>query len=184
MPDPLRELLERKGALEVLRIYGLDRLLTDQDDAWLWACVLIHHWPAPWESDVEPAALRFGIGRVISEGEAGAQVARSGMEHSEEWCFERVDADHLRVVECVEVQGVSFMMMVASGNLSAMSAPQASMVRDYLDISRPTYGQGKALVHKGMSVPPNAGVGETRYWKKEEDGSWVETEEVFSRWLA
>jgi hypothetical protein len=35
-----------------------------------------------------------------------------------------------------------------------------------------------------MSIPPNAGSGETRHWEKIEDGSWVETEEVFSQWLA
>lgn len=63
MPDTLHELLLRNGALDVLRVYGLDQIVTEEDDPWLWAYVLIHHWPAPWESHVELSSLGFGICR-------------------------------------------------------------------------------------------------------------------------
>lgn len=181
MSAEFQELLEKKGTLAVLRVFGLDQVLSDQDDPGLWASVLVQHWPAPWEPDIDPAALRFGIGRIVSEG---IQAARSGMEPIEEWCFERIDGDHLQVAECAEVPKLSFMAMMASGNLSAMNDSQASWVRDYLDVSRPSHNHKKALVHKGMSIPPNAGSGETHYWEKNEDGSWVETKEVFSHWLS
>lgn len=183
MPDTLQELFQRNGALDILRVYGLDQILTEEDDPWLWAYVLIHHWPAPWELHIEPAALRFGICRVISESEETVQIARNGMEQIEEWCFERVDVDHLQVRECVDIPKVSFMTMIANATQSALSEPQASLMRDYLDISRPTHNQGKALVHRGISAPPNAGSGETRYWMQKEDGSRVESNEVFFRWL-
>ena len=181
MSAALQELLEKKGTLAVLRVFGLDQVLSDQDDPGLWASVLVQHWPAPWEQDIDPAALRFGIGRIISEG---IQAARNGMEPIEEWCFERIDGDRLQVIECADGPKLSFMATMASSNLSAANDPQASWVRDYLDISRPSDNHKKALVHKGMSIPPNAGSGETRYWEKIKDGSWVETEEVFSHWLA
>lgn len=184
MSAALQELLEKKGTLAVLRVFGLDQVLTDQDDPGLWASVLAQHWPAPWEPDIDPAALRFGIGRIISAGEESVQSARSGMEPVEEWCFERIDSDRLQVMVCGEVPKLSFMAMIASGNPSAMNDPESSWARGYLDISRPSHNHKKALVHNGMSIPPNAGSGETRHWEKIEDGSWVETEEVFSQWLA
>ena len=184
MSAELQELLEKKGTLAVLRVFGLEQVLTDQDDPGLWASVLAQYWPAPWEPDIVPATLRFRISRIISAGEESVQADRSGMVQIEEWCFERIDGDRLQVVECEDGPKLSFMATMASGNLSAINDPQASWVRDYLDISRPSDNHKKALVHKGMSIPPNAGSGETRYWEKIKDGSWVETEEVFSHWLA
>lgn len=98
----------------------------------------------------------------MSESEETVQVARSGMELIEKWCFERVDADHLQVMECADVSQVSFMTMIASGTQPGLSESQDSLVRDYLEISHPTHNQRKALVHRGMSAPPNVGSGETR----------------------
>ena len=180
MTGMLETLLERQG---VLGAYGLDQVLTDQDDPHLWAAALIRHWPAPGDPDCEPSTLRFGVGRVASAGDEAAPMGRSGMVKIVSWCFERVDTDHLRAVPCSDAPRMSLMSMIASGNLSALGEPGASLVRDYLDVFRPTMGEGRALVHAGMSAPPNMGLGETHRWVQGEDGHWVETAEVVSRWL-
>jgi hypothetical protein len=184
MSEATEALYKSEGAVGLLRAFGLNEILTDQDDPGLWAAALVRHWHAPGEAGLLPAALRFGISRVVPEGEArDVKVARSGMETLEEWCFERVEAGRLRVVQCQEQPGPSFMGMLMGGG-SAAVGDVGSWVRDYLEVSRPSLGESRALVHAGMSAPPNAGSGETRAWIRAENGAWIETDEVVARWLA
>jgi len=180
MTDIRQDLLATGGAIAVLRLYGLDRVLTEQDDPALWAAVLVRHWPAPGSPDMDPAALRFGVGGIPAD-EARASP-RSGLEKIETWCFERVDADHLRVVPCAERPQVSFMFALAMG--ASTEDPELLRGRMYLDVSRPSRGEERALVHAGVSAPPNAGTGETRRWRVGDTGNWTETAETVSRWLA
>ena len=183
MTGTLEGLLEWEGALGVLGVFGLGQVLTDRDDPHLWAAVLVRHWPAHGDPDAEPSTLRFGVGGVASAGDVTAPANRSGMVKIVSWCFERVDADHLRSAPCSDAPRMPLMSMIASGKLSELGEPGASLARDYLDISRPTLGEGAALVHAGMSAPPNMGLGETHRWVQGEDGHWVETDEVVSGWL-
>lgn len=184
MSDALKVLYKREGTMGVLRAFGLHRMLTDEDDPALWAAVLIRHWHAPAEPDLDPACLRFTVSRPVSAKAAHEfKLGRSGMLELEVWCFERVEHDRLRVVHCPEPPSLSFMGMLM--NISPGAAAQmGSWVQDLLEVSRPSLGERAALVHAGMSAPVNAGSGETRLWARAADGTWFETEEVVARWLA
>lgn len=187
MTEPRPEPALQEAALAVLRRYGLDAILTDHDDPALWAAAVARHWPAPDDPNLDAAALRFAIGRLPPAGgdEAGAST-RSGMETEDVWCFERVDAGHLRAVPCDDGPQVSFMFalaMASIGDGSALDDPQVYRGRLYLDLSRPSRHEARALVHAGTSAPGNAGIGETRVWCVDESGTWVETDEVVARWL-
>jgi hypothetical protein len=187
MTEPRPEPALQEAVLALLRRYGLDPILTDHDDPVLWAVVLARHWPAPDDPDLDPSELRFGIGRLPPAGgeEAGAST-RSGMEMDEVWCFERVDAGHLRAVPCNDRPQVGFMFalaMASAGDRSALDDPEVYRGRLYLDLSRPSRHAERALVHAGTSAPGNAGTGETRVWQLDESGTWVPTEEVVTRWL-
>lgn len=184
MSRRLAQLFEEEGALAVLRVFGLDQVLTDKDDPQLWASALVRHWPAPDEPDANPGALRFGIGRVVSETESGeVSLARSGMEQVEVWCFDRVDADRLQATQCPDRPMLSVLSMLSGVVPSTDGDAQGSWGIAYLDVSRPSKGETRALVHSGTSAPFNVGTGETRYWVLDENGTWMETAEVFSRWL-
>jgi hypothetical protein len=180
----LAQLFEKEGALAVLRVFGLDQVLTDKDDPQLWASALVRHWAALDEPDANPDALRFGIGRIVSEQDPDEiPLARSGMEQVEVWCFDRVDANHLQAVQCPDRPALSVMSMLSGVAPSTESASLGFWGIAYLDLSRPSKGEKGALVHSGTSAPFNVGTGETRYWVLDENGTWTETGEVFSRWL-
>jgi len=185
MASVLDSLYEREGSAGILRAFGLDQILTDQDDPELWAAALVRHWHAPGEAELQPDSLRFGVGRSVSDHEArGVKLGRSGMATLEEWCFEHVEAGRLRAVGCKEQAAPSFMSMLMRGDPLAATGDAGSWVRDYLEVSRPSLGASRALVHAGISAPPNAGSGETRVWARVDDGTWIETEEILARWLA
>jgi len=185
MSEAMKALYKREGAMGLLLAFGLHRILTDQDDPELWAAALIRHWHAPGEAEMQPGALRFGVGGPMVDDDArDADVSRSGMEALEGWCFERVEADRLRVVECQEQPAPSFMGVLMSGDTLAATGNTDSWVKDYLEVSRPSLGQTRGLVHAGMSAPLGAGSGETRAWVRADGGTWIETDEVLARWLA
>ena len=161
MTETLELLLEREGADAVLQRFGLERLLTEHDDPALWAAALARHWTDPGSPGSHPDTLRFGIGRVVpDDAHEPGQLARSGMEQLETWCFERVDEQRLRAVECRQEVGFSFMGAIALGQTDVLADPGLSVVKQYLDIARPSVAAERALVHAGMSMPPNAGSGE------------------------
>jgi hypothetical protein len=184
MSDALRVLYKREGTMGVLRAFGLHRMLSEEDDPALWAAALIRHWHAPIEPDLDPACLRFTVSRPVS-GKAALEfkLGRSGMLELEVWCFERVEHDRLRVVQCPERPSLSFMGMLMSSSPGA-AAQMGSWVQDLLEVSRPSLGERAALVHAGMSAPVTAGSGETRLWARAADGTWFETDEVVAHWLA
>jgi hypothetical protein len=184
MSDALKVLYKREGTMGVLRAFGLHRMLTEDDDPALWAAALIRHWHAPGESELDPASLRFTVSRPIT-GKAASEfkLGRSGMLELEVWCFERVEPDRLRVVQCPEPPSLSFVGMLMSSGPGA-AAQLGSWVQDLLEVSRPSLGERAALVHAGMSAPVNAGSGETRLWARAADGTWIETDEVVARWMA
>ncbi|MDY7041910.1 MAG: hypothetical protein SVX38_13720 [Chloroflexota bacterium] len=175
----IRDLFEQQGPLAVLARYELDRILTDQDDPALWAAALIWHWPAPDDKGMYPDSLRFGVGHVVS-GEEDREGAQAGdaMERTEVRCFERVDEEHLRVVECHDQPAPTISVLPGIGILPAARS------YNYLDVSRPSKGERRALIHWGVSGGGFFGSGETRYWERQADGRWAETEETVSRWLS
>ena len=184
MSEALEVLYRSDGAMGVLRAFGLNRVLTEQDDPALWAAALVRHWHAPDEPELQPAALRFGVSRPVPNREIGAvKLGRGGMQELEVWCFERVETGRLRPVACEDQPGPSFMGALMGGSLAAV-AQVGAWVQDILEVSRPSLGVSAALVHAGMSAPLNAGSGETRLWIRAADGTWTETDEVVSQWLS
>lgn len=79
----------------------------------------------------------------------------------EAWTLERVDGQHFKAV---------------SG--------EPEYPHFILDISRPSVGTDVAWVHSGDQATPLAGGGETTVWKRQPDGSWIETGEVVSSWVS
>ncbi len=181
----------------VLQAYGLDALLTEQDDPCLWAAALRQHWPAPDHPDCAEQILRFGIGRRIREGEdlsdptLSLHAGSRGMVEIEEWCFERVDAGHLRVTRCQPQTAANplwDMMPLADrlqsmllGNPLPVSSP---LCLSRLDVTRPSRGVDEAVVHSGVIAGPLAGSGAAVLWRRRDDESWAQTDEVVVRWIS
>ena len=180
----INRLYEQFGAQKVLEVFGLDRVIDKTDDLELWAAVIQKHWSAPNDPEALPETLRFGVGKkaVSKDGTTEIIGTKSGIKDVQTWCFRRVSDTHLKVTDCPAV-GLSFMGMLVAGNTSAIDSGKVSLTKEYIDLERPSQGRSKALVHIGFSAPPNAGSGETRYWVKNADGKWVESEEIFSRWI-
>jgi len=183
--------------MAVLQAYGLDALLTEQDDPCLWAAALHRCWPAPDDPSCAESVLRFGIGRRVGEGEdlsdptLSMHAGSRGMVEIEEWCFERVDPGHLRVTQCQPQAAaiplwnmtslVDSVKALQSGNPLPVSLP-AGLSR--LDVTRPSQGVSEAVIHTGLIAGPLAGSGEAVLWRRRDDGSWVETGEVVVRWIS
>jgi hypothetical protein len=181
----------------VLLAYGLDVLLTEQDDPGLWAAALRQHWPAADDPRCAEQILRFGIGRRIREGEdlsdptLSLHAGSRGMVEIEEWCFERVDPGRLRVTRCQPQTAASplwDMMPMADkirGILSGSPPPVSPpLCLSRLDVTRPSQNVDEAVVHSGTIAGPLAGSGAAVLWRRRDDGSWAETDEVVVRWIS
>ena len=182
-------------SIALLQSYGLDVLLTAEDDPRLWAAVLRQHWPVPDDRSCDAQALRFGIGRRMREGEDRSDPTLSvhagsrGMVEIEEWGFERIDAGRLRVVRC-EPQAASnplWNMISLVDRLQGM--PPGSLPATLpqcisrLDLSRPSQGVHEAMVHSATISGPLAGSGAATMWRRRDDGSWAQTGEVLALWI-
>jgi hypothetical protein len=197
MSDSTGQSTGLQESMAVLQAYGLDALLTEQDDPCLWAAALRRHWPAPDDPSCPESILRFGIGRRVREGEdlsestLNTQAMSRGMVEIEEWCFERVDPGHLRVTQC-QPQAITVswwntmsladtMKAFQSGNPLPISTPTGL---SRLDVTRPSQGVSEAVIHAGIIAGPLAGSGAAVLWRRQEDGSWTETDEVVVRWIS
>jgi len=183
--------------MAVLQAYGLDALLTEQDDPCLWAAALRQHWPAPDDPSCAESILRFGIGRRMCEGEDPSDPTRSmhagssGMVEVEEWCFERVDPGHLRVAQCrpqaaaIPLWNMTSLVDSVKALQSGKSLPVSLPVGlSRLDVTRPSQGVSEAVIHSGLIAGPLAGSGAAVLWRRQDDGSWAETDEVVVRWVS
>ena len=119
-------------------------------------------------------------------------VSSSGMETLETWYFERLDAQHLRIRPDappppkpmnIAGMGQSFASLGLSG-FGGLFSTTGFQAWSYLDISRPSLDEQRALVHEGGVAGPTVGSGETRWWARQADGNWQETEKVFSKWIS
>jgi hypothetical protein len=157
--------MTQNDPMSVLQIYGLDQVLTAQDDPRLWAAVLREHWPLPDDPKLRDQPIddsprfSFGVGRLPSESDERSDW--SGMIIDERWVLERVDAKHFRA------------------NRGEPKYPHF-----ILDMSRPSVSTNLAWVHAGDNPAPLIGYGETRVWVRQEDGGWSETDEVVSTWIS
>jgi hypothetical protein len=152
----------KDNPISFLANYGLDKLLTEQDDPCLWADAVKKHWPKPEALLTLVPRLLFGLGRIPDEKEE--LCSQSGMESLGEWRFEPNDSDSLKPVL---IQGEDI------GRL---------FPEFILEISRPSAGQTTPIVHAGDNPAPLIGYGETHAWERQPDGSLNETTEWISSW--
>lgn len=184
MSEKLIKILEEKGSLAVLKLFGLDKILTGQDDPDLWAMVLASHWSAPGEPDLMVEGLRFGLALEIPATEGSNEEfvqSRSGMHSIKVWCFKTNETGDLFIEECGPESSSSFF---TSFILAEPETRKLPVVKSMIDIQRPSLGCSEALVHVGTYIPPNMGQGDTRRWIRETDGNWLETNEIVFNWIA
>jgi len=176
-----------------LRAYGLDIIITEQDDPVLWEAVLSCHWPAPGDSSCMVEALRFDTGRQLQDGEQpqgeeNEQYAKMrAMVDIEEWCFERVGEAQLQVKVCpkpVESGGTFFQGMGLMAVLSGQAdfTPPAQVVFIYLGISRPSKGTDQVVVYTASSAP-GLGDGAAYRWRRKASGAWEPSDQCLARWI-
>ena len=153
----------------VLQLYGLDQVLTAQDDPRLWAAALSEHWPLPDDPRLgdfpidDAPRFSFGVGRLPRD--EAERWERGSIAIEEKWTFERVDEQHFRA------------------NIGEVQFP-GNWPHFILDKSRPSVGTKLAWVHAGDNPAPLIGYGETRVWVRQEDGGWSKTDEVVSTWIS
>ena len=178
----------------MLQAYGLETLLTEQDDPELWEAALRRHWPKPDSPDCLVEALRFNIGRSLAEGEqpqgeANEQSAQMrGMVDIEEWCFERVGEAQLKFKTCpgaapaapVLLPGLGLEMMMVMGQAPVAPLPQTVFM--YLGISRPSREAAQAVVYSAWSAP-GVGDGSAHLWQRQEDGRWEQSGQRVAWWI-
>lgn len=157
--------MSQNDPISTLQLYGLDHVLTDQDDPRLWAAALAKHWPRPDDPQLHDRPIfgsprfRFGIGNIPDESEKARGAPMLTI--IESWSFERTDDKHFRATR---------------GN--------PEYPHFILDISRPSVGTDMAWVLAGENPAPMIGYGEIKVWVRQEDGSWIETDEVVSAWIS
>lgn len=187
----------------LIQIFGLDALLTAQDDPALWEAALSAYWPHPVDPACLVDALRFDVGRRLAEGEIPQDETNSlhatmrGMVDIVEWCFERVDDSHLRVKACPAPAappvssflgaGLSGMLMPAGGVISAGQpavpyTPPPQVVFIYLGVTRPSLGADQAVVYSATSAP-GVGDGKALLWQRQADGTWHPTDQRVAWWI-
>jgi len=179
-----------------LQAFGLNTLLTEQDDPALWEAAVRLHWPAPDSPDCMVEALRFDIGRALADGELPQGETNEqhfkmrGMVDIVEYCFERVSQEQLKakaypaesapVLVTFPGMGLSNMM---AGFGQASVPPPAQVVFMYLGITRPSMDVGQAVVYTAFSAP-GVGEGNAFRWRRSETGEWVPMDQRVARWIA
>jgi hypothetical protein len=149
------------NSIRLLKPYGLGYLFTDQDDPHLWLAAAKRHWANINNPKFPFSRVLFGVGNMKSKEE---EFSLSGMEIIEEWLL-------------IRTYGSMIMPIPIEHKYTWYLFPQ-----HILQVSRPSASQSTAIVHAGSNPAPLSGSGEARIWKKQADGSWVETAEVVSQW--
>ncbi len=173
--------------------FGLEKVITRQDDPALWEAALHRYWQSPEDPSILVDSLRFGTGRRLAEGEEvhGESNERTSSQRAlvdvEDWHFERtgdglftaMSYEGLAPVPPVILPGMSFM----AGMPGYTGQPiQGTVVFQYLSISRPSAEVDEAVVYSATSAP-GVGDGVSYLWKKGNDGRWEQTDTCLSRWF-
>lgn len=157
--------MSEEDFISVLRSYGLDQVLTEQDDPRLWAAALKKYLPNPEDPNRPTLGFSFGIAAYPSQDDGAKEINTSGLKILETWRFARMGGPGLRAIR------------------SRRKTSGSDYPIHILDISRPSVNTNQAYVHAGRSPAPMIGGGETRLWKRQEDGEWIETDQIVSSWV-
>ena len=150
------------NSIRLLKSYGLDHLITAQDDLHLWFAAVNKHWPKINEPNQPFPGVLFGVGRIKRKEE---DPGPSGMEMIQEWLL-------------IRTYGSQILPLPIEHKYASYLFPE-----HILQVSRPSVSQATAIVHAGSNPAPLSGSGEARIWEHQADGSWIETE-VITRWIS
>lgn len=181
-PPPPPPFPAPQTAVELLARYGLDTLLSAADDAKLWAAVVGHHFPMPQDEAMHVAGLRFGLGQL-------APAARLKIQPTALFCFDVVDAHHLKPANCrPDAQ--------TDADVDEALAPLTSTTALYLDklprelrplrsivVPRPSVGEERVAVYTAVMHANGNAFGETAAWARQPDGAWRHTQEKLNWWM-
>jgi hypothetical protein len=179
---------------KMLEAYGLDALLIEVDDAQLWEAALTACWPWVDDPALMVETLRFLIGRAPDSGETiqgeenNATFTKYGLVEVEEWCFERVDAGHMKVCKRLEAAAPAApfspgfgMPGISSGLMNFQSTPARIVMM--MGVSRPSLNSPQAVVFCGSSMP-GAAEGKAELWRQTADHVWQPSGQIVARWLS
>ena len=166
---------------EFLRLYGLDQILSQRDDAYLWATVVSKYWRLDNDPITDAATLRFSVG--YASPKTGMKI-----QPTEAWGFERIDANTLRLRECPPSKITDTLLdkhlkaTVAASLLYLWSWeywPYGAIV-----VARPSAGKRKALVFAGYRADGRTGYGETKEWVRHRNNVWKEAKKSIAQWTS
>ena len=153
-----------KPSTDILACYGLDRALTEEDDAGLWAAALSAYWPDPSDPEAPVGGMVFAVGHVPGapdEGDLG-EHPRHGLVEIVAWRFERAAPERLRALQ---VMGEADDPRAPRPGEDPFGEGRYPLL--FLDVERPSTGVESALVHAGRLFGALAGAGATRRWERE-----------------
>ena len=169
-------------AVDLLQRYDLDTLLTDADDAELWAAVILKHFPLPEDDGLHVVGLRFGLGEFAPD-------ARLKMQPTRATCFTRVDKHYLRRVECTPDEQTDAdidetltpalpLLLLYVNELGREKRPLYSIV-----VPRQSVDAQRLPVYTGVYHRNGNASGESAYWERLPDGSWQHSGEKLNWWM-
>lgn len=181
-------LITRDAALALLQSYGLDTVLTPEDDPTLWAAVIAVYWPPPHNAEINVGGLRFGVGTFDDDTRVKLQPIAG-------WCFERADETTLRLTECHDrdidgrsdpnfrpLPNTTLFNMTGLGTFldddTLPPFPTISIV-----VERPSVGKQDVVVYDGAQFYIRIGAGRTGVYTRV-DGGWQESGRILHSWLS
>jgi hypothetical protein len=168
-------------AVSILQFYGVEQILSEQDDARLWATIFSKNWPVPFSEKLRIASLRFGIGRIAPETYCQIQPI-------EAWCFERVANNLLKVKECsdtaphIDAAIDKKLKGLVNSVLFYLPFADTEYPRSSIVITRPSRNKTEAFVFVGWEYAHLFGRGATHKWVYHRNGTWEETGEPMGYW--
>jgi hypothetical protein len=172
----------KETAVSLMQQYGIDTILTVEDDLELWEGVLQSHFPPLQEIETEMSGVRFGVGQPAS-------TAKLKIQPTIGYGFARIDQDSARVIDTFtdEVVDADFdealirtvpMLLLYLNELHGHERPYRSIV-----VERPSKGKKRVLVYTAVKRRNNTGYGATCFWEYLPDGSWQQTKERLNWWM-
>ncbi|MBI5054235.1 MAG: hypothetical protein HZC38_11280 [Chloroflexi bacterium] len=169
-------------ALSLLRFYGVDQRLSEDDDPKLWASVISQNWRLPNDQNINVSGLRFGIALIDMTLEFKLQPI-------EGWCFTRVDAEHLEMRKCDDAllldnyidQKLNLLENTTLFFIAFLGTefPYYSIV-----VPRPSKNVTNLPVYVADYMYHRTGLGQTRIWFRDTDDTWCRSDEIVAQWVS
>ena len=147
-------------------LYGLDAVLTEEDDPSLWEAVLRKRWWRPYGPKLSllgsQVRLVFGVAATPTSGWLEDHSWLCTLYADQKWSFVREDARHLRPVPLIHDE------VVSSENHELL-------------IYRPSFGRSKTLAqissHHGNKMDYHMQINQ---WERTGEGVWAEGKTIMT----